>query len=509
MGSANIDTAARKFYGPGFNAYLNLMRMSVPLAALSKASLILCVGLDTRFGRSVVGVKLRKAVGRGAKIITINPRNNNLTMIAEKWLQPVPDEMVHLLRSLVKLTEKKDKRVMRSASGRKRGDLVDELSQVAEMLGEASAPVILVGSEFLQRRESPQILEAIGKLARNTCAGVLPLPAQSNLYGSVLMGAYPELLPGGFSSADKGRADDFSEKWSAEIPTFSSRWSAETLLWKRKMKVLYLIGVVPPKCELLSDFTIFQNIYPPGSSGQTDLVLPAAAFTETDGTSINGEGRVQRVRKAVHPPGEALPDWEILCRIARKLGKKGFDFGNVRQIHKEISHCVAGFASFAKPKRKANPLLIEGEMRVMISHCVAGFASFAKPKRKANPLLIEGEMRVIRRKSAGKKRADKKLPFMMNVSSIEHIYRGFPITDWVEGARMLFAEATVDVSPEDAKKVGISTGDEVVISSEHFQKSMSARIVSGQQRGMLYATLRDGEFIEPNPHPVRMRKKDV
>jgi formylmethanofuran dehydrogenase subunit D len=74
---------------------------------------------------------------------------------------------------------------------------------------------------------------------------------------------------------------------------------------------------------------------------------------------------------------------------------------------------------------------------------------------------------------------------------------------------MLFVEATVDVSPEDAKKLGISTGDEVVVSWEHFQKSLSARIVSGQQRGMLYATLRNGEFIEPNPHPVIMRKKDV
>ncbi len=479
MGSVNIDTTARKFYGPGFNAYLNLMRMSVPLADLSKASLILCVGLDTRFGRSVVGVQLRKAIGRGAKVITINPRNNNLTMIAEKWLQPAPDEMVHLLRSLVKLTEKKGRRTMMSASRRKRGDLADELSQVAEMLGEACSPVILVGSEFLQRRESPQILEAIGKLARNTCAGVLPLPAQSNLYGSVLMGAYPELLPGGFSSTDKGRADDLSERWSADIPTFPSRRSAEALLWGRKLKVLYLIGVVPPNREPHSDFTIFQNIYPSGSPGQADLVLPAAAFTETDGTSINGEGRIQRVRKAVHPPGEALPDWEILCRIARKLGKKGFDFGNVRQIHKEISRFVAGFGNFAKPRRKASPL------------------------------LIEGELRVVRRKSAGKKRADKKPPFMMNVSTVEHIYRGFPLTDWVEGARMLFAEETVDVSPEDAKKLGISTGDEVVVSWEHFQKSLLARIVSGQQRGMLYATLRNGEFIEPNPHPVIMRKKDV
>jgi len=479
VGSHNIDTTARAFYGSGFNAYLNLMRRCVPLSDVQKASIILCIGLDTRFGRSVVGVELGKAIKNGAKIITIHPRDHNLTMIAEKWLQPLPGTEVNLLHSLVKLTEKKKTGTSQLGSERKTGSLSDELSIFAKMLKEASAPVFLVGSEFLQYDESMQILEAVGKLAQNVGAGVLPLPAQNNLFGSILMGIYPELLPGGFSSTNKKRIDVLRNKWGADVPNFSSEWNAETLSSWKKMKVLYLIGEIPPNGTLSSDFLIFQNIYPPDYSCGADLVLPSAAFTEEDGTFINGDGRIQRVRKAVNPPGEALPDWEILCRIAQKMGISGFDFSSAGEIHVEISSIVKGFGNFDNTERKPTPLTCEGELII----------SQTAP--------------------SGKKKADKKFPFLLNTSAVEHTYRGFPLAAWVEGLRKLFVEGIVDINPEDARKTRISQGDEVIVTSACFKKIWSARILSEQPQGTLHVTLRQGESIELNPHKVRIRKKNV
>ena len=86
------------------------MKMSVPLSELQKTSTILCVGLDSRFARSVVGVALRRATKRGAKIITIHPRQHNLTMVADHWLQPQPGEVVGLLRNLARTDSDGDKR---------------------------------------------------------------------------------------------------------------------------------------------------------------------------------------------------------------------------------------------------------------------------------------------------------------------------------------------------------------------------------------------------------------
>ena len=478
MSSHNVDTTARVFYGSGFNAYLNLMRMSVPLSDLRKASAILCIGLDTRFGRSVVGVELRKAISRGAKIITINPRHHSLSVIAHKWIQPVPGKEVNLLSSLVELTKRKKTVTSRSQSGGKNESLRQELSAVAKMLKEASAPVILVGSEFLQYDESPQILEALEKLARNIGAGVLPLPAQNNLFGSILMGVYPELLPGGFPSADKKRVDDLRKRWGADVPYFSSQRDFRALLSDKRMKVLYLVGEVPTNGRPSCDFLIFQNIYPPESLIEADLVLPSAAFTEVDGAFINGEGRVQRTRKAVAPPGEALPDWEILCRIAQKMGTRGFDFPDVKKVHEEISHQVKGFGDFDGAKRKPSPLICEGKLNI--------------PKIK----------------SVGrKKKKDKRFPLLLNTSLVEHTYRGFPLATWVEGARKIFTEGLVDINPEDARKVGICKGDKAVVTSAHFERIWPARILNEQPQGTLHVTLRQGESIGPNPHRVKIRKK--
>ena len=477
MGSHNIDTSSRSFYGAGFNAYLNLAEMAVPLSNLREASVILCLGLDTRFSRSVVGVELRKAIARGAKVITINPRHHSLSVIADKWIQPASGTELGLLDSLVKLTAKKSK-PPRAKSEAPVMSLDGDLSEIAQSLKQASGCVILVGSEFLQYDDSPKILESIRMLARNTGAGVLPLPAQNNLFGSILMGAYPELLPGGFSSVSTKSIADLKKAWGLKVLGLPPGWK-KTILAGKKLKVLYLVGEVPLETLPESEFLIVQNIYPPDPWHAADLALPAASFAEVDGTFVNGEGRVQRVRKAANPPGEALPDWKILCRIARKMGKKGFDFSSARKVHKEISGLVKGFGSFDRPSRKPASLTCEAELNV----------PKAKPKRT--------------------KKTDKKFPFILNTAVVENTHRGFPLSIWVEGARILFPEGVLNMGPDDAKRAKIVDGDEVVVRSAEFERIWPARIVNEQQQGTLHVTLRQGESVGSNPHRVRIRKKNV
>jgi predicted molibdopterin-dependent oxidoreductase YjgC len=479
LGSHHIDTTARASYGSGFNAYLELMSMSVPLSELRKASTILCLGLDTRFGRSVVGVELRKAISRGAKVVSINPRHHSLSVIADRWIQPAPGMEAGLLGSLVRLTQKRPAKTPAGKSKTKSKKATGELPALAHMLMKAADPVILVGSEFLQYDQSGQILQAVGSLARNVGAGILPLPAQNNLVGSILMGVYPELLPGGFPSGQKKRIDQFRKLWKADLPYYSSRWNSQSILSGGKVKVLYLIGEVAPELETKPDFVIFQNIYPPDPWYAADLSLPATAFTEADGTFINGEGRIQRVRKAARPPGEASADWEILCRIARKMGKKGFDFSSAREIQHEISRVAKGVADFSAIHRKAGPLICEGRLEV----------PGTKPSRVKKP--------------------DKKFPLLLNTSVVEHSYRGFPLSTWVEGAGKLFAEGVVEISPEDAKKAKISPGDRLEVKSARFKRTWPARITSDQPQGTLHVTLRLREWVGPNPHPVRIRRRDV
>jgi predicted molibdopterin-dependent oxidoreductase YjgC len=473
MRSHNIDTVARLFYGHGFNAYTDLMKMSVPLSELQKTSAILCVGLDSRFARSVVGVALRKATKRGAKIITIHPRQHNLTMVADLWLQPRPGEELPLLRRLVELTGHGGK------SGRSPfdADREKELSQVAALLTESPSPVILVGSEFLQYDASAEILESVADIARNTKAGVLPLPSHNNLYGSFAMGAYGELLPGGYSVTDSDKRANLATKWSVELQVPNSDWNAVSLSRGAKRKVLYLVGETPVGWQPEAEFIIFQNIYPPDGFCRANLVLPAAAFTECDGSFINGERRIQRVRKAVEPMGGSLPDWQIICRIAQKMNVPGFEFASVEKIREEISQVTGMFGRFEEFARDPQPFTVTG--------------TFHDGKRKP----------------ATTAKASDEFPFLLTVSSVEHSHRGFPLSAWVEGSNMLLTEEVLEINPEDAKRAGIARGDEVVIASNHLEKTLSARLVREQPAGTLHASLREYANFNPNPQSVRIRRK--
>ena len=474
MHSHRIDTSARFFYGSGLNAYTNLLTMSVPLSALQKASTILCVGLDSRFARSVVGVALRRASKRGAKVITIHPRHHNLAMIADKWLQPLPGEETGLLERLAKLTA--DARETSETRSRLNdANLDQDLAMIADLLRRAEAPVILVGSEFLQYDTSASILEAIARIAQNIKAGVLPLPSHNNFHGSIIMGAYSELLPGGYARA---KGAQLPLQWGVEPPADNSCWSAASLSGKDRVKALYLIGEIPFSSEPNADFLIFQNIYPPDGFCHADLVLPAAAFAEIDGSFINGEGRVQLVRKAVDAPGGALPDWQILCRIAQKMGVPGFDFSSTESIREEISQVAESLGRFTEITRDPIPLHAAGELFV------------TKPK------------------SAVPSPRNEDYPYLLTISAVEHSHRGFPLSTWVEGSKMLLTEGVLEINPEDAKKAGIARGDEVVITSVHFEKVLPARLVREQSPGTLHASLREYTYFNPNPQPVRIRRQE-
>jgi predicted molibdopterin-dependent oxidoreductase YjgC len=240
--------------------------------------------------------------------------------------------------------------------------------------------------------------------------------------------------------------------------------------------VLYLIGEVPWGGRPEAETIIYQNIFPPVSLRDVDLILPSAAFSEIDGTFLSGEGRLQRVKKAVDAPGAALPDWEILCRVARKMGVQGFEFADVREVHDEISHLVKGFGEFDADDRKVIELVCEGKLDV------------------AN-------------EPSG--RSTRTAPLVLTATVDEHTYKGFLISDWVAGAKEIFAVGCVAVNPEDAAKLQLHDGDDVVVTSAAFERKWRARITADQPKGSLHVTLRPNERLGPNPHHVNMRKCDV
>jgi len=476
MASHRIDNSARLFYGAGFNAYLRLFRRSVPLAEIEKAPVILCIGLDARYGRSVAGVELRRAIRRGARVVTIHPRQHSLANVSHLWLQPAPEEALDLLRKLAGLAGAGKSL---STAFRPGGSLDANIAAAALLLRDASAPVFLIGSEFLSCHDAPEILEAVWQLAETANAGVLPLPAQNNLLGSILMGTFAEVLPGGITAADTERIRLLSEKWGTQVRAGVSSWNAPTMSPDERLKVLYLVGERVPGARSLSEFIIHQDLYPPDSRQDADLVLPAAAFSEADATCINGEGRIQKFAKAVNPPGEALPDWKILSLIARKLHVAGFEYEDVSDIQREIASVVPELEGCDGASRQ--------ERRLALRLDLPGIRSFGH----AAAAQQEG------------------IPMMLILGVAEHQYRGTSLAARVEGAAAIFPEDTVEISPGDAAKAGIANGDEIILRCGEFERAFPVRCDKDQPEGTLHGVVRPGQIPYPNPLSVTMRKRYV
>jgi anaerobic selenocysteine-containing dehydrogenase len=146
------------------------------------------------------------------------------------------------------------------------------------------------------------ILEMVEALIRSLNANVIVLPEQANLAGAL----WQSLLPGSSAAAEQA------------------------------LDVLYLIGESAPSLISGQPFTIHQNLYPLPADAAVDMMLPAAAFTEVEGTFLNADRRLRAIHPAVQPPGEALPNWLILSRLAQAMGAPGFEYTCVEDVQAEM-----------------------------------------------------------------------------------------------------------------------------------------------------------------------------
>lgn len=174
-------------------------------------------------------------------------------------------------------------------------------------------------------------------------SGLVPLRGQNNVQGGGDMGAIPAKLPGGYDVGDDAARARFEAAWStpqhaAVVPPKPGLHLSQMFeaMERGELSALYCIGENPAESEanatharhLLEglDHLVVQDIFRTATAELADVVLPSTAdWCEYEGTVTNSERRVQRVRKAIDPPGLARPDSHIICGVATRLGHPLFD----------------------------------------------------------------------------------------------------------------------------------------------------------------------------------------
>ena len=378
IGTNNVDCCARVCHSSTAMA-LQLVTgtgaASASFADIEKARCIVVAGANPTEAHPVVGARIKQAVRSGATLIVVDPRRIELAEHADLHLQVRPGTNGPLFNAIgallvqngrVDRTYLEDRvegfdAFVRFASelsledlARTTGVSIELIGAAARMLSEAGPTLFVHGlglSELTEGVASVMTLSNLGMLTGSIGrpgAGMLPLRGQNNVQGNADMGGMPNQVTGYQSVTDPAVRAHIESVWASALPAAPGLTSTEMLdaAHTGRLRGLWVQGEdlaqsdpnhqhVIEALERL-DLLIVQDLFPCETMRYAHLVLPAAGALEQSGTFTNGERRIQRVRAAVAPPGEARADWRVFVDVARALGC-GWSYQDPAEVMDEIA----------------------------------------------------------------------------------------------------------------------------------------------------------------------------
>ena len=458
IGSNGIDSTARMELAGGLGLWSKLFSLPISIKDVVRADVILAVGLDTRFNFSVVGTRVRKALAKGAKLVTIDARDSNLARYTDDWLRPLPGTEGLLLKFLADSLAGRPSDP--SAVAKHASVEIEALTRVLEILSAAKDLTVIIGPQVFHYANSDELAASLSTLSVQPSVNFIPLYFGTNARGALEMGVFPEISPGGSPRKDKGLglADITSGSKEVRSPEFELRSSA--LGASVRPKVIYLVGDIPflerPDC----DFLIVQDTYLPPF--KVDAFLPAATFAESGGTLVNMEGRVQEIVPIENPPegpvtGFMRPDWQIFSDLARALQYSGMNYRTAQDVDEDIHRVVPDFPP--RPDRM--------------------------PRRMKTPTEDGG------RKTEGPRtRNQEPGAFLLVAEPAGYRHRGIDISSKVGGLGELALEEGFRMNPEDIASLALTEGDQITVSlgSAEVVASGPAKSNSECPKGVVYYT---------------------
>jgi len=358
--------------------------MTNTIGDIGAADVILVTGSNTTENHPVLSSVVKRAVRfKGAKLIVVDPRRIKLTEFTDLWLRPNLGSDVAWINGLMnviineelydkkfvesrtegfeelkKIVEKFTPEKVEKITGIHARDIVE----AARLYGKAKAASILYCMGITQHTTGTDNVKSLANLSM-LCGnigipggGVNPLRGQNNVQGACDMGGLPNVLTGYQPVTDFDARKRMEEAWGVTDLPDKPGLTVTKMIPKAhdgELKALYIIGENPlvsdpdlnhaEKSIKNLDFLVVQDIFLTETAQIADVVLPARCFAEKDGTFSNTERRVQRIRKAVKPPGEAMDDWAIICDVSSRMGFP-MSYENSRAIMEEISMVTPSYA---------------------------------------------------------------------------------------------------------------------------------------------------------------------
>ncbi len=348
LGTNNVDFSARLDALPGLfdlPKYRHLSLCGASLDDIDAADLVFLWQSDPVEEHPAAAARVLDAAERGVPVVAVAARAGQLAEVAEMRLAPRPGSELQLAAGLLHVALAKAEPAEGDSLAAMVANCTPDQTEVAtgvpaseviragEALAAAGRPLVIytrVASLGPQGADTLMALSAFGKAAGadDSWCPLLWLSSYCNFQGARDMGVVPYFLAGYQPVSEEAARAKFAQAWGTPLPSEAGLPSWEML---GRVRALFVMGDDPVSSlpdvgatrEALSniDFLVVQDIFLTPTAEAADVVLPGASFAEKDGTFTNTDRRVQRVRRASDPPGEARPDWEILCDLSRRLGR--------------------------------------------------------------------------------------------------------------------------------------------------------------------------------------------
>ncbi|MCP4004510.1 MAG: molybdopterin-dependent oxidoreductase [bacterium] len=332
--------------------------MTNPISDIRDADFLFLIGTNTSEAHPIIAMEMKRAVGRGATLVVADPRAIWMTEIAERHLQLTPGSDVWLLNALAQVIVEEDlgdadfiarhtenfdavREAVATYTPERAQEVTgipaEDIRWVARRYAQTEKAAIFYTLGVTEHTHGTDNVYALANLVLMTghlgrpSTGLNPLRGQCNVQGANDAGATPVFFPGYQRVDDPEARAKFERAWGRSLPADPGLNLNEMMkLVGTQIRGLFIMGedilVSEPNLSRLEEgmnrleFLAIQEPFLNETSRYADVILPSAVYAEKDGVFTNSERRVQRVRKAVEPPGEARADWKILIDLANACG---------------------------------------------------------------------------------------------------------------------------------------------------------------------------------------------
>jgi len=437
---------------------------------------ILLVGGNIMETNPVIWIRILKAVNKGADFISVGALKQSMDRYASKKLRIKPGSESFFLACLSKeLIEKSGEKKFSSLEGfkdfkntldslsldgveQKVGISCDEIKQLADIIRDKGNLGFVFPPQCAPKEMARAHTRALLNLALLTKAQIFPLSAEGNERG--------------WNSINKHFSEN--EKSSQEM------WDG---LKKGKIKALFTTAPVDLPADLDLEFFMVQDSHKGHHTAKADLVLPAAVLSETHGSIVNTEGRIQELKSPLNAPSKVKPDWKIVAEIAQKMGSKDFNFRTAQEIRKEIAKEISDFRDIIR---------IDSTKRKEI---------FLKEGSEQNKKLIPFKP------VDGLEKTTQKFPLRLKLEYSLDYLRNCVLSEEIIEFEMFRNTEWIKINKNDADKYDLNEGDSVVLESKkgrfqgiiHFSEAIPPGMVSAT-----YMPHRNEDRVALNLMPVKI-----